>query len=315
MMTDDDFLNALNVAKLAKLADSFECKFCNYITVRKNDYTKHLGTTKHKMMTDDDKKVAKVAKVANFECECGKTYKYRQGLSVHRKKCNFNGELDEKTLIKKDENNYKEILVEILGQTKLLHNIIIEQNKELSEKNKQISELIPKVGNNNNNTIKQNYNINVFLNEKCKDAINMMDFIKNIDISIEDLNFTKDKGLIEGISNLFIENLNKLPLIQRPLWCSDKKRKKLYIKEGDWSEDVNNEKTKQAIKNMSALQVKNMGKYTKNKPNWMESDTEKTNYISMVKKVTENVDGKEEKIIDKLIDTVHFSENNIAKIE
>ena len=143
----------------------------------------------------------------------------------------------------------------------------------------------------------------------------MIDFIKNINISVDDLNLTKDKGLIEGISNLFIENLNKLPLIQRPLWCSDKKRKKLYIKEGEWSEDVNNEKTKQAIKNMSALQVKNMGKYTKNKPNWMDSDTEKTNYISMVKKVTENVDGKEEKIIDKLIDVIHFTENSIVKIE
>ena len=270
-------------------------------------------------MTEDDlvndQKVAKVAKVANFKCDCGKSYKYKQGLSVHRKKCNFNDGLNSNVLTQKDENNYKELLLEMVGQTKVLHNIIIEQNKQMAEKNKQISELIPRVGNNNNNTIKQNYNINVFLNENCKDAINMGDFIKNIEISIEDLNFTKDKGLIHGISNLFIENLKKLPLIQRPLWCSDKKRKKLYIKEGEWSEDVNNEKTKQAIKNVSAIQVKNMGKYTKDKPNWMDSDSEKTNYMTMVNKVTENIDGKEEKIIDKLIDTIHFTESNIEKLE
>ena len=314
-MTEDDLVNDQKVAKVAKVASDFECKICDYITSKKFNYEKHLDTAKHKMMTDDDQKVAKVAKVANFKCDCGKSYKYKQGLSVHRKKCNFNDGLNSNVLTQKDENNYKELLLEMVGQTKVLHNIIIEQNKQMAEKNKQISELIPRVGNNNNNTIKQNYNINVFLNENCKDAINMGDFIKNIEISIEDLNFTKDKGLIHGISNLFIENLKKLPLIQRPLWCSDKKRKKLYIKEGEWSEDVNNEKTKQAIKNVSAIQVKNMGKYTKDKPNWMDSDSEKTNYMTMVNKVTENIDGKEEKIIDKLIDTIHFTESNIEKLE
>lgn len=301
-----------------KNAKKYECEICDFKSSNKTDYTRHISTDKHKKMRDNTKTYQNnttfTQKTQNFECECGKSYKHKPNFYSHRKKCSIfenkgQGEVHN-SIEKKDEagHDYKELLLEIVGQTKVLQNIIIEQNK-------QISELIPKVGNNNNNTIKQNYNINVFLNENCKDAINMGDFIKNIEISIEDLNFTKDKGLIQGISNLFIENLNKLPLIQRPLWCSDKKRKKLYIKEGEWSEDVNNEKTKQAIKNVSALQVKNMGKYTKDKPNWMDNDSDKTNYISMVKKVTENIDGKEEKIIDKLIDTVYFIENNLEKIE
>jgi hypothetical protein len=170
--------------------------------------------------------------------------------------------------------------------------------------------MIPKVGNNNNNnTINQNLNINIFLNDKCKDAISIHEFIKNMEVSVEDLLFTKDKGLVKGISNLFIEHLNKIPFIQRPVWCSDKKRRKLYIKEKEWSEDKNNEKTKKAIKDVSNLQAKNINKYTKQNPNWMKSDIQKDNYIHIVKQVTDPINGSEEKVIDNIIDTIHFTSN------
>jgi hypothetical protein len=300
MMTDDD-------PGLAKLAGIFECKICSYTTVRKNDLTKHLGTAKHKMMTDDD---LGLAKLATHKCQCGKGYKYKQGLSVHKKKCQFvnNDVSDENQISVKHDNDvsYKEMLIDVINQNKILQDIIMK-------KENQLTEMIPKIGN-NNNTINQNLNINVFLNETCKDALNMDEFIKTIEISVNNLLFTKDKGLVQGISNIFIESLNKLPLIQRPLWCSDKKRKKLYIKDGEWGEDRNNEKTKNAIKNVSVIQVKNINEYTKTKPNWMHNDKEKDNYINMVKNVTNNIEGNEEKVINNLIDTIHLTNEVQNKI-
>jgi hypothetical protein len=103
----------------------------------------------------------------------------------------------------------------------------------MSKQSNQISELIPKVGNNNNNNNKQ-FNINVFLNEKCKDAISMKDFIENITITMRDLDFTKSNGNIKGITNIITNNLNKLSLYKRPLHCYDKKNKVLYIKNKEW---------------------------------------------------------------------------------
>lgn len=308
-MTNDD---PNDDQKVVKVATIFECINCDYNTSRKSDYKKHLATDKHKMMTNDDPKISKLSKLSNdektFSCFCGKKYKYKQGLSIHRKKCDYteNNVLDNSSELictsGNGKNDYKKMFFEIMNQNKILQNIIIEQNKN-------INEIIPKVGNNNNNTIKQKLNINILLNEKCKDAISMDEFIKNIEISMNNLLFTKEKGLVEGISNVFIENLNKIPTLQRPLWCSDKKKKRLFIKEENWSEDINNEKTKEAIKNIGSIQVKNVNKYIENKPNWLDSDTEKENYIKIVKKTTEPISsGNEEKIINNLINTIHLDE-------
>ena len=325
MMTDSD---EMMTEKSQKVANIFECKTCDYITIRKNDLNKHFLTAKHKMMTDSDRKVAKVAKLAIFNCECGKSYKYKQGLSFHRKSCK---EISQELCNFSDNSDYKNMLLEIIGQNKLLQNVIIEQNKQISEQNKQISEqskqiseqskqiseIIPKIGNNNNNNnnnnkIKQNFNVNLFLNEQCKDAISMDDFLKNIEITVNDLLLSKDKGLAKGISNIFINNLNKLPIIQRPLWCTDKKRKKLYIKEDKWTEDVDNNKTKGAINTISRIQSKNINQFINDKPNWMSNDKDKMTYLQIVKEVTNPVDDKTTKIIDNLLDTIHLTENKIV---
>jgi hypothetical protein len=178
--------------------------------------------------------------------------------------------------------------------------------------------MIPKMGNtvnttNNTNNI-NNINVTVFLNDKCKDAISMTDFIKTIDISLDDLYVTKNKGLIGGISNIFVNQLNKLPLVQRPIWCSDKKRKRLFIKEDTWTEDTDNIKTAQAIKSVSVLQTKNINKYTKEKPNWIKNDKEKDDYIYIVKTTTDTVEDKTNPIIDKMIDVIHLTTDKREKL-
>ena len=193
------------------------CKNCDYNTCNKYDYNKHNATDKHKKMTNVDINVDNiVAEVAtSYICNCGKEYKYRQSLSMHKKKC----QQSFAQLVKNADAN--------LNANDLIM-ALLNDNKEMK---KIIMELIPKVGTTNNNTntnshnnIKQKFDINIFLNEKCKDAISINDFIQQIEIGIKDLLFTKEKGLAEGLSNIFIQSMSKLSLYERPMHCTDVKR-------------------------------------------------------------------------------------------
>ena len=316
MMTDDD-------PETKKNTNKYNCKKCYFITCKKTDYTRHLETQKHKnnknddlLMTDDDFKNEKNEKNEKiYYCQCGKKYKYKQGIHVHRKKCNFKNSLTDI-----NENNQETALTTTIKEEsdisyKTMFLDMMKQNKELQN---TICEMIPKMGNtvnttNNTNNI-NNINVTVFLNDKCKDAISMTDFIKMIDISLDDLYVTKNKGLIGGISNIFVNQLNKLPLVQRPIWCSDKKRKRLFIKEDTWTEDTDNIKTAQAIKSVSVLQTKNINKYTKEKPNWIKNDKEKDDYIYIVKTTTDTVEDKTNPIIDKMIDVIHLTTDKREKL-
>ena len=185
------------------------------------------------------------------------------------------------------------------------------ENKELRN---QISELIPKIGNNNivNNTInsKQKFNINIFLNETCKDALTINEFIDKIKVSIDNLLVTKDKGISEGVSNIFIENMNKLSLHERPMHCTDMKRETLYIKydndkEEMWAKDEENKNLKEAISKVTHYQRQNLDKWIKEHPNWQSNSKEQEQYMQLVKKCTE--DCKEEKVIKKLCSNVYIN--------
>ena len=190
---------------------------------------------------------------------------------------------------------------------------MFNQNKELQNTNKElhntIKDIIPKISINNiiNNT--NNVSIQVFLNDTCKDAMSLTDFIDTIQVNVADLLFTKENGLVKGISNLFLSNLERLPMIQRPLWCSDKKRKRIFIKgEEYWIEDINREKTNAMVNNISKIQTKNITKYLTDKPNWMANDRIKDSYIRMVKAVTDTMDNKIDKIIDNISEKIHLTE-------
>jgi hypothetical protein len=280
--------------EVAKSSNSYICKICDYITCKKFNYDKHLLTDRHKKLTIVDIKVAEVAK--QHICDCGKEYKHRQSLSVHKKKCNI---LENAIVEKKEDPDYKELIM-----------VLINENKEMR---KTISELIPKVGNNNNNN-NSNNNINIkidnitLLNDKCRDAISITDFIESIAVNVKDLVFTSQKGLTSGVSNLFLEQLNNLPLVKRPIWCADKKRKKILIKEEEWREDKNQEKTKKAIKDLTVKQAKNINKYKNDNPDWMTNDKKKEKFISIVKEATNELDEeKQMNIINNLLDTIHLT--------
>lgn len=213
--------------KSAKIRSEFVCINCNYTTSDKKDYNKHIGTAKHKNNTNVDIILTNLGKksenIIEFICSCDKKYKSRQGLYAHKKKCKVlqneahvdssNGQI---TLANELTND---LIIKLLNDNKEMREIIIKQQD-------QISELLPKIGNNfiTNNNNNNKFNIQVFLNERCKDAINMSDFIKSIQVSLQQLDYTKQNGIVNGLSNVIIENMNKLGLYQRPIHCTDLKR-------------------------------------------------------------------------------------------
>ena len=296
----------------AKIRYEFVCINCNYNTSDKKDYNKHIGTAKHRNNTNVDIPLTNIEKksenVMEFICSCEKKYKSRQGLYSHKKKCKslHNGKTGDSSnnqiTLANDLTN--DLIFKLLNDNKEMREIIIKQQD-------QISELLPKIGNNfiTNNNNNNKFNIQVFLNERCKDAINMSDFIKSIQVSLQQLDYTKQNGIVNGLSNVIIENMSKLGLYQRPIHCTDIKRESLYIKDDDnWEKDVNKEKIKKAIKDVSTKQFCALSKWTKDNPDFQNNESKQNYYTHTLVAIANNKENNEEKIIKKLCNSSYIKE-------
>ena len=310
--------------------------------VSKSKMDRHLTTDKHKKSILEIKKAKKGQD--DISCECGKIYKTKSGLWKHKKICNFLSNLNnmdnllnnsndlasnicnnielntydnlelnknkkKKIIINKDNdknNNYKDMICLLMQENKDFKNLLVKQQE-------QISELIPKIGNNNNNTqnIKQKFNINIFLNEQCKDAININDFVKSIEISLEQLNTTNSGGLITGLSNAIIENMNKLSLYERPLHCTDSKRETLYIKDEDvWEKDKDKTIIKKAIRDISSKQYKTLQSWIEKNPDFKEIEEKQEYFTQTLANIGKDINEIDEKIIKKISNAVYVKEIN-----
>lgn len=302
MLTEKNEKNDLN----------YFCKFCNFSTCKKTDYNRHILTVKHKMLTNVDNNNEKNEK-KEFTCECGKIYKHRQSLCVHKKKCILLNECTSLVTIeeKKEIIELKEYNKELKEDNKELKVMIKELIKENAKQQQQITELIPKIGNNNNNTTQNNkFNINVFLNEKCKDAINMTDFIKSIQVSIQQLDFTKENGLANGLSRTIIDNINKLSIYERPLHCTDVKRETLYIKEEDkWEKDESQEKIKKAIKNASSKNYNALQDWREKNPDFMDNEEKSDYFTQAIITIGDPIENIDDKVIKNLCRETYIKEN------
>ena len=312
--------------KFEKVPEFYSCHLCDYNTCRKSQYERHLLTLKHRNRENDTNDTKKVPKSSNiFECDCGKKYTHKQNLYRHQKNCKkCNLELiDNNSCNKMQDNVTGDVIQKLVNENTEIKSILfkqieafIEQQEAVQIENKalrnQISELIPRVGNTVNNTInsKQKFNINIFLNETCKDALTIDEFIDKIRVSLDDLMLTKTKGISEGVSNIFIENMNKLSLHERPMHCTDMKRETLYIKYDNhrddcWSKDEENKNLKEAISKVTHVQRQSLDKWIKEHPNWETNPLEQEEYLKLVKSCTE--DYKEDKIIKKLCNSVYIN--------
>ena len=315
--------------KVAKVAKIYNCEICDCKCSGKYNYNKHLSTLKHKkaemgkMGKIGEIKVANVVNVAVvdnitkelFICDCGNKYKYKYGLARHQQKCNY-----EETVcveIKKPTDVSADMVAVLMDRLDKKDKQMIEQqakhSKEMLEQNEKQMEVLTTTfkdmaGNMGNNTITNNtnntnnqFNINMFLNEECKDAINMSDFIKSIQVSLDQLQYTTNNGLEKGITKVIMDNMNKLSKFERPLHCSDLKRETIYIKENDkWEKDTNKEKLKKAINKTSNKNYTALTEWTKDNPAFMKQDDKQMFYAKSMSAMGKPITGVEDKIIKSI---------------
>ena len=285
---------------LHKKVQKFRCEICDYECSKQSQLERHMSTEKHKILTNTDAK--------RYICECGKEYKHRQSLFNHKKKCY---EIQSKNI---NENN--ELIKDLINQNKELINENKEIVKTVLNQQKTINELAPMVGNNNsinsNNT--NNTNIIVMLNDKFKDALNLDDFIKSLTISLEDLNLTKDKGLVKGITNAFIKNLKKIDIDKRPLFCNDGKGDIVYVKDNElWERDNENKKIKDSISKVAFEQRKAIDLWTNANPQYLKDNEKQEDYIKLVKNSTQNLENTPEE--SKIVKNIFKEINGNNKID
>jgi hypothetical protein len=269
----------------------YYCKKCDYSSRNKTDFNRHLSTTKHKMETDGN--ILETTKT-QLICLCGKTYKTRSGLFKHKKKCpsiveKLDVSKNAKTKLIKS-TNIDEQFMNVNDQLKIL-----EKKKELAELNLKIAEInqrqiVNQTINNTNNT-NNNMTINLFINEHCKNAMNLTDFVDNVKISLEDLEYTSQHGYAKGISNIFIKQLEDMPVTERPIHCSDKKRMQFYVKDSDeWKKDEKHENMDKTIDKISKKQFSRLKEWEKMHPDFLTNEKLTKIYLELCKMAGVEVD-------------------------
>jgi len=301
----------LDDKKAEKGGQIYCCKNCDYNTSELSKFSRHILTDKHKRMTNGlhlgGKKAEKAENIDDndkkFICVCGCSYKYRQGLWKHRKACIDFIKSETPNLLQKTEKkepdefagldaNFLKFILE--NNTKNIKNIVMEVCKQI-QPNMKNSHNVQTHNNSHNKT----FNLQIFLNETCKDAMNLTDFINSIDLQLSDLESVGKLGFVNGISNILIKNLNAMDVTKRPVHCSDTKREVMYIKEdGKWEKDEeDNAKLRKAIKKLAFNNSKLLPVYRKKYPdseNPLSSKSDKYNKL-----VIEAYGGKYDDIINE----------------
>lgn len=342
-----------------KVIDEYICECCNFSTMKKSKWERHISTRKHQeninknlknnnldvnetqvattttnhntnnntnnnnnivntycnvstptTIVNNTYKQTNVVKTTHnsvkknirekvYECICGKSYSYRQNYTRHKKtcymiqddiidnlnelethSCNVTSNLKNDSKVNPDKD---EMIMEIMKENRELRNILKQQQT-------QISEIIPKIGNVTNNTTNNKFNLNVFLNETCKDALNLEDFVRSIELKLGDLEETAKIGYVEGMTNIIVRGLNELELTKRPIHCSDLKREVLYVKDNnEWERNnTKNDKMKRAIELINRSNMKQIPTWVAHNPQCMEyGDPKNDMYMSII---TETMD-------------------------
>ena len=297
----------MDYKKVPESTEKFCCEFCDFTTSRKSHLYRHSLTLKHQNTTNTTNILHNTTEKNQYKCVCGNSYKHRTSLYKHKTKCSYRAVPNMVLNLPKSTENFTELIMKLINENKDLKNMIITENKEFRSK---ISEILPMIGNNNNN---QTININVFLNEYCKNAITIDQFMDTIVIGMDHLKVTMNKGLVDGIIHIIMEQLSKLSLYERPIHCTDVKRETIYIKSNDsknntskWEKDINNIKIKTLLRDVSRAQISGIKTWMDNHPKWEQNSTLQEDYLLMLRKCTDDLKEKnrENKIIRKICNEV-----------
>jgi len=310
--------------KNAKKCQNYYCELCDFKCSKYSNFVIHNNTLKHinaendnKMIKNDNDLTQKMPKTPLFSCNCGNIYKYQSGLSRHKNKCNKNN--TEQITEKKEPEKKPDIELQIEDEVTSneleidMKTTIVELLKQNQEFQKQIIELMKdNMGNTTNNNIINNttnnkFNLNVFLNETCKDALNLSDFLESLILTLTDFENFGPLGYCGGISNILIKGLNQLDISKRPIHCSDLKREVIHIKNNDtWHKDDDKQQMIKAIKAIEHKNVKQMSLWAKANPEYKDPNHKKSDlYTKLIDQSLGETDKeKAQKNYNKIIRTV-----------
>jgi len=274
-----------NPQNVAELAEKYTCAACDYECFKKSDMYKHELTRKHQNRTMSQPEVAE----AKFKCQnCNKEYKARNSLWYHERKCKSDNTPIEQ--FEKEKLLYTGKIDKLLSENMELKNFIIEQSKltvdAMNKMTKAIENSKPTVINQTNNqNNNQKFNINVFLNEQCKDAMNFSDFIKGIEVSREDLENNAQLGFVSGISKIILDNLRQLSINERPIHCTDIKRETMYIKDDDkWTKETGPVKLNGAIQTITQKSTRTLLDWKRENPDYQDNNSEFSSRCIVIQK-------------------------------
>jgi hypothetical protein len=294
--------------KSLKISAKFVCDCCNYKCSKKSEYYKH------KILQNP---TLKISETKFFKCNCGKIYKHSSTLYAHKKNCNYE---DKNAAIEHTDINVineKNLIMTLINDNKELRNLLLEQYKENTEfKNMMMEQqniMLKVIENGTHNTTNTHtnshnkaFNLNFFLNETCKDAMNITDFVNSIQLQLSDLEKVGELGYVEGISNIIMKSLKELDVTQRPVHCTDKKRETMYVKdENTWEKDEERKKMHKLVKKITDKNIKLLPKYRELYPDYinassLRSDQYNQIFLQALGGSGDNDYEKEEKIIQKV---------------
>jgi len=321
--------------EIEKNEKKYICELCHYKCSYLCDWTRHVNTRKHILSHKEEieeneeieknEKNEKTKKNADFFCDCGKSYNSNSGLWKHAKMCYGAKKTRSKENIKKDKKIELHDLVDLVKvlvkensdlknmiveqQSTMIEKVLDSQSKFLEQSNNVTLELVKNGVNNNNNNTNTNshnkaFNLNLFLNETCKNAMNINDFVDSIKLQLSDLISVGELGYVEGISNIIVKKLNTLDETERPIHCTDKKRETIYIKDEDkWEKD--DEEKKKLRKVIGKIAYKNQKLFPKFKEQYPDYNESQSKYSDQYSKIViesfeDSNKDKQDKIIKKI---------------
>ena len=317
MITNDD-------KKTPKKPQNYSCQSCNFKCSNKKDYNRHLLTRKHQIVTNDDKKIPLA-----YICECGKQYKYRQGLSTHKQKCNYeeyiNNEYEEPTepiiatASQVELGTQPNMILELLRENQEFKQLMVEQNKQMQDTQSQLqqsyaqntelqSQMVEmfkegKTINNISNTSNK-FNLNFFLNNTCKDAMNITDFIGELGVHIDEIEYIGHHGYVNGMTKIIMERLKDMDITKRPIHCTDIKRETMYIKDKDeWCKDTDElTKLRKILTCITMNNYRTVPQWKTAHPKCEEMDTRDYNFCyKMMRVILGDVEEAQVKLDNKII--------------
>ena len=287
-----------------KNASKYKCEICAFNCSKQSDWDRHIMTRKHKILINPNKKTPKNAEI--YECECGKSYKHASSLCGHKKRCSIYQEGYNSTTMNVSSTSNSNIDIEKLTD---LFKHMLTQNQEFMTD--IVEKVIPKIGDNNstntNNTNSHNtnnFNIQMFLNDHCKNAMNLTDFIQSLPITSETYDSTITNGLTKTITSMMVNGLNDLDILERPIHCTDASRKTLYVKDSDnWEKDSELLHIMKGIKELSLKQRTLISKWKEVNKGWDKDDNLQSKMTNLVFNSMTQIEN-DEKETNKIIKTL-----------